>query len=396
MAKALITPDILAWARQRAQLSIEGLANKLHTDIDKLTQWELGEESPTFVQAKKIANILHIPFGYLFLSEPPHETLPIPDLRTIDNNLPDENISADFRDLLNDVIRKQQWYREHLLKSGHKPLTFIGQSSLDQTIHQVAESIRTALKLDHGQNRTNRHDLFLKTLVEKVEELGILVMRNSIVGSNTHRPLSVNEFRGFAISDDYAPLIFINTADARAAQIFTLAHELAHLWIGQSGISLPVVEQKIKARQNEDHNLKIERFCNQVAAELLTPQKFFINHWNKQRTLADNCQELVTTFHVSSLVIARRAYDLKQVTYPQFLEFYKSEQKNFEKIKKLKKKASGGGDFYRTLKVRNSNPFSTAVVVASMEGRLLLRDAAQLLNTQVKSLNTFADRLGIK
>jgi hypothetical protein len=91
---------------------------------------------------------------------------------------------------------------------------------------------------------------FLRAFVRQVEAIGILVMRNGIVRQATNRSLDVEEFRGFSIADPMAPVVFVNNADSNAAQAFTLAHELAHIWIGRGGIS--DADPTIKSEDSDD------------------------------------------------------------------------------------------------------------------------------------------------
>ena len=265
---------MLRWARERASLELDRLAEKVNVRADKLQRWESGEVHPTFIQAQSLARALHIPFGFLFLSAPPQESLPIPDLRTLGNH-PMGQISTDLRDLVSDILRKQDWYRTYLQEQGVQPPAFIGKFQLDADASCVAEDMTVTLKLMlSDREEVSNGEAFLSLLMKKAEEAGVWVMRSGIVGGNTHRPLSVQEFRGFALCDEFAPVVFINGKDASAAQIFTLVHELAHLWIGQSGIS-----DLSLAQPNDTPHQVIERFCNTVAAEVLVPKNDLCNHW---------------------------------------------------------------------------------------------------------------------
>lgn len=388
MAQALITPDVLTWARERAHISIDVLSAKLSTKVERLEAWEKGDLRPTFKQAQTLAQKLHIPFGYLFLSEPPIEKLPIPDLRTLKDQEP-EKISPEFRDLVNDVKRKQTWYREYAMENGEEPFRYLGSFSIKNTIEEVAQSIREALRLDNSKTgkRYNR-DTYLKLLTEKIEVLGVLVMRNSIVGSNTHRPLDVKEFRGFAMSDSYAPIIFLNASDANSAKIFTLMHELAHLWIDRSGISLVDLD--------DANNNEVEKFCNAVSAEVLVPRNEFKEIWNKQLDLIENAITTAQYFNVSTFVTARRAWDLGFINASDFFNYYKEETERFEQLR-LKKRATskGGGNPYANTRVRNGTIFSEAVVVSALEGRLAYRDASNLLSIGSGMLHKFAQEIGV-
>ncbi|MGV3593409.1 MAG: ImmA/IrrE family metallo-endopeptidase [Gammaproteobacteria bacterium] len=300
--QAKINTDMLSWARERAQMSISALAEKMSIAEGKLAAWEQGEKYPTFKQAKTFAAKTHIPFGYLYLATPPEETLPIPDLRTVGGEGP-KRPSAELIDIVNIILRRQQWYREFMLDQKAHKLRFIGKYDVNASVDVIVEDVRATLKAPAIVNRGSWEEYFT-TLVSKIEDIGILVMRQGDVGHHS-RPLSVTEFRGFAISDDVAPVIFINQADAPNPRLFTLIHELAHVWLGTSGVS--------DARP--DTKRREEILCNAVAAEFLVPGKEFLNYWRSDvEDWTANIPELRNHFHVSGYVIARRALTLKKIS----------------------------------------------------------------------------------
>jgi len=385
MTTALISPTVLRWARERAQLDPERLAEITHVNPEKLLLWEDGETKPTFKQAQDLAKALHIPFGFLFLPTPPEETLPIPDLRTVGNGLP-SSLSTDLRDLLADILRKQDWYRDYLLEQGAEAVPFIGRFGLDVAVADIAKDMTATLGLTHADREEAKNwEAFLSLLMDKAEAVGVWVMRSGIVGSNTHRKLDVQEFRGFAICDDIAPLVFINGRDAKAAQIFTLAHELAHLWIGHSGIS--DVSLTRPADENHRHT---EKLCNAVAAEMLVPQIALRERWAGAETIDLNVDRLASFFRVSTVVIARRAFDLGLIEWPAYLAYYQRQAELWRREKK-----GSGGDPYRTVPVRNGRRFTEAVVNSAFSRSLLLRDAGRLLGVNPAKLGRLAQEIGI-
>lgn len=385
MSEALISSDILRWARERARLAPEYLAEKAHVKLENLMLWEQGKKRPSFLQAQKLAKVLHIPFGYLFLQQPPQVTLPIPDLRTVDNHQVHE-ISLDLRDVLSDVLRKQDWYRDYLLDRGSEPLPFVGRFELAMPVNEIAADITDVLDLTVAhRDQVRNGEEYLQLLMKKADEVGILVMRSGIVGSNTHRALDVHEFRGFAICDDIAPVVFLNGKDAKAAQIFTLVHELAHIWIGMSGISDLSLERK-----SDDVHIKSERLCNAVAAEVLVPEVLFRECWMGEKTLEKNAVELATYFRVSSVVIARRAVDLNFVSWKIYYQFYSEQAQQWRN-----KKRGSGGSPYRTIPVRNGRSFTEAVVRSALERKVLLRDAGKLLGLHPSNIGKLGREIGI-
>lgn len=374
--QALINPRIVTWARQRAGLSEESLAQKIKiNDVTKLAKWESGVAKPTFRQAQKIASVTNIPFGYLFLEEPPNEQLPIPDLRTVADRHVDE-ASVDMKEIIRQVMLKQEWYRDYLIKQDEPKLEFIGKFSIKNSVSEVAEDIRLTLQVPIPQKGS--WEEYYRALIKGAEQARILVMRSGIVGNNTRRKLEVSEFRGFAISDDFAPVVFINSSDAPAARLFTLIHELAHLWIGSSGIS------------NLEHNHAIEEaFCNSVAGEFLVPELAFYRVWNPELSLELNLTEIKSYFHVSKLVAAKRALDCKVIDAATYWKFYNSE------LNKFRNKKSGQGDFNINAGAKNSKLFSSAVVAEALSGRMLLRDASNLLGIKPNNIKNYARKLSL-
>lgn len=371
MAKALIKPQMVRWARERASLSVERLSEKLKTTVERLLSWEQGDDAPTFKQAEKIAQYTHVPFGYLFLSDPPKEELPIPDLRIHGGGLPTEQPSAAFLDLIRNVRFQHDWYRDYLLEQGAERLPFVNKFRIGENIRKIAGDISDTLQMESLRASQSNWEGYLRFLCDRCEEVGIWIMRAGYVGSNTHRSLDLYEFRGFAISDPIVPLVFINGKDAKAAQIFTLAHELAHLWLGESGVSNIRLDEEAPGPQ-----VRVERVCNAVAAEVLTPQTQFLDAWQAGVSLEENVRVLSKNFKVSGVVIARRARDLGKISTEEYLSFFQQEQKRWDK----QGDSQEGGNPYATYPIKNGRNFTQAVLYSAMSGKLLLRDAGGLLH----------------
>lgn len=365
----------MSWSRQRAGLSAAELAESMTVKEDKVIAWEAGEARPTFRQAQQWADRAHIPFGFLFLKEPPQEALPLPDLRTVGSVAP-RKPSLDLLDTVRDVLRKQAWYMDYLSEQERQPLAFVGRFSLVTPVAQVVADIRSVLGANEGTVHRNG-DEHLRSLIAAADAAGILVMRSGTVGANTHRKLDVGEFRGFAISDPFAPVVFINIADAPAAWLFTLLHELAHIWIGCSGISSVA----------PSGNVREEAYCNAVAGEFLVPEIRFRALWRDSGNWQELLPQLAAIFHVSRLVIARRACDLGFISKDAYNDFYVAELNAYRNQK------SSGGSFYRTAEGKNSKRFSRAVLSEALSGRLLLREAGKLLGVQPARVRTYAEKM---
>lgn len=375
---ARINPDILTWARERAQLSVSALASRLKVPEDKIDAWERDEQPPTFKQAQDFAAKTHIPFGYLYLKQPPEETLPLPDLRTVGGRHPDRP-SPELIEMAQIVLRRQEWYAEYLRDQGVGRNLHVGRFSLNSDILEVVEDMRQVLGVPAHPERGDWED-YLRLLIRKIEDVGILVMRQGFIRHYT-RPLSVQEFRGFAISDPLAPVIFVNQADAPSARLFTLIHELAHIWIGKSGIS----------DASPDTHRREEVFCNAVAAEFLVPEAEFEAHWRDADDWKENLPVLEAHFRVSTWVIARRALTLGRITRDEYRNYVDDLLEQYRK----REKSQGGPTFYRTQKGQISETFSKALVSEALSGRVLLRDAGNLLNMKPYRITTYAKELGI-
>jgi Zn-dependent peptidase ImmA (M78 family)/DNA-binding XRE family transcriptional regulator len=383
---AYVSPTVLAWARKRTGASIEATADKVNIKPEKLTAWEQGKEYPSMRQAQHLAAALHVPFGYLFLSAPPEEPPPIPDFRT-KRSTTLRHLSPDLLDVIYDVLLKQEWYREFLEQEGNTKLPFVGQFSLKSEPTDIAVDITQRLDISEElRKHSGSWEDFLRILVNKAEQIGILVLRSGIVGSNSHRALSPEEFRGFTISDDLAPVVFINSADARAAQIFTFAHELAHVWLGESGIS------NEELRDVSASTSDIEDLCNTVAAEVLVPSELFLARWQKSVSIDDNLAALKTHFKVSSLVLLRRAFDLEEITKAAYINHYEAEIRKYSQ----RDVETSGGNFFNNFFARNGAPFAHAVIGAVTEGKTNYREAARLLNIKVPTIHKIAEQLNLK
>ena len=373
--KVEVAPMLLEWACRRGGLDEQTLLSA----FPKLPEWKAGKTQPTLKQLEKFAKKNHVPLGMLFLPSPPEEQLPIPDFRTIQTSA----MTTPSRELLETIYlcqQRQDWYSQYLRDSGFENNKFIGSVNInDDNVGEVAHNIREAVgfSLEDRQN-INTWGETLRFFIEKVGQLQILVMVSGIVGNNTNRSLDPNEFRGFALVDPIIPLIFINGKDTKAAQIFTLAHELAHIWLGEQGIS------NIQAIDINNQQ-QIEFWCNKVAAELLVPLANLKRQYNSQENLPEELQRLAKLYKVSTLVILRRLYDIGAYSYQDLRQFYQNELRNLEQI--MKNKQGSGGNFYRTLEARVNQYFLQAVVVSSLEGKTLFRDAFKLLS--IRNAETF-------
>jgi Zn-dependent peptidase ImmA (M78 family)/transcriptional regulator with XRE-family HTH domain len=370
MMRVTLRPELLRWARERARRRVSDFA----ATFPKLERWESGEEQPTLKQVERFAKVVHVPVGYLFLPEPPVEKVPIPDFRTV-GNVYLGRPSPDLLDTLYICQQRQEWYRDFARSVGEEPCSFVGSASVENNVETTAAQMRHALGFDlEERRRMPTWENALGRFIEQADALGVLVMCSGVVLNNNRRHLNPEEFRGFAMADGLAPLVFINGADTKAAQMFTLAHELAHIWLGQSAVS------DAQAAWVPEHT--VERWSNRVAAELLVPLEVLRAEYDADAELRGEVDRLARRFKVSTLVVLRRICDAGGITREQLSEAYDAELKRLRALPKR-----GGGNFYLTQAARVSKRFARALVVSTLEGQTLHRDAFRLLG--FSKLQTF-------
>jgi len=362
MERVNVKPRMLRWARQRAGRSIDSLRHR----FPRIELWEHSEASPTLKQLEQFAKATHTPIGYLFLQEPPDERVPIPDFRTV-RNVHVGHPSPDLLETIYTCQQRQEWYRDHARSVGEPALDLVGSVHVGSDIVATATRMRHALGFDLAERRRMKTWTgALRRFIEQADAIGVLVMVSGVVGNNTHRKLDPNEFRGFALADPWAPVVFVNGADTKAAQMFTLAHELAHIWAGRSGVS----DAEVALVPEQD----VERWCNRVAAELLVPLNTLQEELLPDEDLLAAMTRLARRFKVSTLVILRRIHDAGRLTKGQLWAAYREE---LDRLLALPR--GTGGDFYLTETARVGRRFARALVASTLEGQTLHRDAFRML-----------------
>jgi Zn-dependent peptidase ImmA (M78 family) len=380
MNRVEVSAEMLLWACRRSRIAMPALEGK----VPRLPDWIAGTKRPTVKQLEDFARKTFTPFGMLFFSKPPVLNLPIPDYRT----LRDETLREPSPNLLDSVYlcqQRQEWYREYkrIRQLGH--VACIGRARVGEDVVRVAQEMRTELGLTTEQmSACPTWEKALEHFMALVDNLGVLVMRNGVVANNTSRKLDPSEFRGFALSDREAPLIFINGVDSKAAQMFTLAHELAHLWVDETALS--DVDMKQEPSQG------VECWCNQVAAELLVPMASVKQALEASLPVMETVHLLRKDHKVSSLVALRRIFDAGAVSQSEYWSLFEAE---LSKIKAALNAKSGGGDFYNSQSSRVGKRFATALLESTFEGHTLYRDAMRMLGiSKVPTLNEYGRKLG--
>ena len=375
-----LQPDVLIWARKRSGLEVEELARKVGVKPVRVEEWETSGRI-SLSQIDKLAHHTHTPVGMLYLPEPVEDRLPISDFRTLGDR-PLRKPSPELLDTVYMMQRRQGWMRDELIEEGSEPLRFVGTVDVTDEPKAVVRDMKARLGLaPNWADVQGTSAAALSRLRTYVEAVGVLVVLNGVVGNNTHRPLDPEEFRGFALVDEYAPLIFVNAADYKAAQIFTLVHELAHVWTGTEGVSnftgplMPVPHS-------------VERFCNKVAAEFLVPEEELRAAWRTAQDRTDRFELLAGRFKVSPLVVARGALDFDLIDRDSFFDFYRAWESTSARA------TGSGGNFWNSQNYRIGKRFATAVIQAVEEGRLLYRDAYSLTGLRGDTFDEMVQRFG--
>ena len=361
-----VQPVLLRWAIDRAGISLGSLRGESVKDADL---WIAGKKEPTLKQLQDFAKKVRVPIGYLFLDKPPVEKIPVPDYRTFDDNRP-ARLSPDLIDTLHDMQRRQDWMRDYLIEIGGDKLPFVG--SLKGKNHiEAATLIRQDLGLNVGwMLHCSDLDTARRTLRNTIDISGILISITGFVGANTHRILDTSEFFGFTLPDDHAPALFVNNNLAITSQMFTIAHELAHIWMGGGGI--------FNQSDSDEHDNEDEKLCNRIAAEFLVPEELFRHKWGKPTKSHLAFWNLAKDFKVSPIVIARRAFALNLISDDEFFPFWRSEKEKWDRDDRIKPDKKPSGNPYRNYRVKLGKKFSEAIISATRSGFLSYSDAFRL------------------
>ncbi|NCP84237.1 MAG: ImmA/IrrE family metallo-endopeptidase [Bacteroidetes bacterium] len=367
--EVIVNANMLSWAIARAGYELQTFCEK----FPKVQLWLEGEKNPTVKQLEEFSKKVHLPFGYLFLPEPPKEKLPFPFFRS--NSSKKDIVSINVYDTILLLQQRQDWLRTYLQENDFEPLEFVGKFENNYDVKAIVSDIRKTLNLNENWASEFRTWQDAQDhLVQNIEDKGIITFFNGVVENNGHRKIPVEECRGFVLVDGIAPFMFINNADWKSAQLFTIVHELAHIWTGKSA--------GFDFRKLQPADDPIEKLCDKVAAEFLVPETSFIEVWNQKPSI----KYASSFFKVSEIVIARRALDTGKLTRSEFFAFYE-DYSNREFIKK--ENQSSGGDFYATTKKRLSLTFATHINRAVKSGSLLYRDAYKLTSLKGDTYQNF-------
>lgn len=368
MERISINADRYIWAIQRAGLT-EGDYMERHPKV-ALASWLEGSKEPTIKQLENFAKSVNVPFGFLFLENVPIERMPFPVFRGEAGR--NEHFDLNIYDTVNAVQQRQDWLEDYLVDNEIETCQFINSVTLQTPISETVNKLRIALHLEATWAFAFATP---KDAVNKVTELlentGVFIAYNGVVGNNTHRPLKVSECRGFALVNKIAPYIFVNSGDAPAAQLFTLIHETVHLMLGISA-------GHADTNYTLSHDVE-ENYCDRVAAEFLVPEQELRGIWN------NNIKQIARKFCVSELVVARRAHDLDLLSNRDYQRFWQEYTRRPIK----QKKQGSGGNYYRTSVKRVGRLFAIHIKNAVGNRQLSYTEAYRLTGLYGKTYTKF-------
>ncbi|MDR1147566.1 MAG: ImmA/IrrE family metallo-endopeptidase [Spirochaetaceae bacterium] len=375
--KIKIAPAVLDW--------ILGVASSEGADSAVLSlfrQWKSGVKIPTFAQIEDFGKKAHVPLGYFFLKTPPDEPIPIMDCRTIGSTAKTRP-SRSLMDTYYQMASIQEWMRDYLIDNGRGKLPFAGSAKKEKNPAKIAASIRSVTGMADDWY-TGIETTAFNAVRTFLEDIGILVLQNGIVGENTHRPLRLDEFRAFTLADDYAPLVFINSNDTEGGKVFSLLHEAAHIWLG------------LHSFYNDNSGLvfnisPLETLCNATAAELLVPGRSFIDEWNRRenQNVRDKIKAVARCFKCGVTTVARRALDNGYIEYNEYQKIVIDQAGGAV----ARKKASGKGDYYKTARSRYGEPLILALDNSIKTGKTTYTEAFRLANKTRETFDTLVSKI---
>jgi len=387
--RAYITPNVLKWARESARMSEAIAAAKISVSVEKLKEWEEGKSQPTINQAQSLAKAYKRPFALFFLPDIPRDFQPLQDFRKKGS----KELTTSSIFIIREIQQKQAWISEVYAENDEIKLPFVGRFTMNDNPQIVAKDILKTLNIDPGRYKT---EIPIKEWIDAAESIGIFISRTSFIHSRLK--LDAEELQGFAISDIYAPFIFVNSEDWNAPQLFTLVHELAHIWIAETGISNEIEPQV----RSKDQFHPVELFCNEVAANALMPYEIVMGYG---LDIYQNSKKVFTAskqLGVSSFALLVRALNLKLISPPvyqklksqadiDYTEFLKREAD--KKAKNKEKEKPGGPNYFLLQLNRNSRLFTQTVLDAFHGGNIEATVASNLLNVQVNKFQKLEAQL---
>lgn len=372
-------PQVMLYALERSGKSAEELSQS--PSYRKIFEWLSGDRIPSFKQMCKFSKTTHIPVRYLYQEEIPDLGFIIPDFRTVNNKAPEP--SPNLYDVIGEMDSRKDWLNDYYINREYHPVELVGllkNYKGKDIIQGSVETLRDYFGIDtHWFESTNSLNDARKYLKDKIEEKRISVSISGVVPGNTHRPLEVSEFRGFVISDEYAPLIFINGKDALAAQIFTLIHELSHLLFAETGVDLA---------DALDAQGKFEKRCNTIASEFLVPDELIEQYFASNSISYEYIENIALKLRVSFIVCARRLLDTGVIGRTRFYQYLNLHN---EKVASLERTETGlpGGSSYNNTHICLGNVLTDAIYIAVKTGELSYIEAYEMTHFSGNSFKTY-------
>ena len=369
--KALITPEVLKWAREkRIRLKIEYAAKKLKVEPERLEAWEDGTEQPTFMQLKNIAKVYKTHISIFYLPEPPTDFQPPTDYRVLP-----EQIAIDEEQVyrLNANIVEAYERREmlielyELLEQPTPEITLNVEGGTDQK--RAAEKITEFLAFNRAQlQQANDPYAALKFWKQTVEAKGVLVCQTSV---NTHLSVELETVRGFCIAQKPFPVIVVNPKDSPYGRIFTLIHELVHIALGES-----VIQNTDFEEENTPNLDPIEVFCNQVAADVLVPENELLETVNLEM-LEEDLPRISKFFHVSPEVIMRRLLTLRKISRRNY---YMYRNRQLAMYRNAPARTGGAAPYHNRLLNTSGEYFARTAFTAYYEQKITRAELASVFS----------------
>jgi Zn-dependent peptidase ImmA (M78 family)/DNA-binding XRE family transcriptional regulator len=387
--KAFITPNVLKWARESARMTEETAAAKVSVTVEKFKEWEAGASQPTIRQAQTLAKAYKRPFALFFLPEIPRDFQPLQDFRKSGSKA----LTTSSIFIIREIQQKQAWISDVYSENQEEKLPFVGRFSINDNPQKVAQDILTTLKINPASYKTDNP---IKEWIGSAETNGIFISRTSFIHSRLK--LDSGELQGFAIADPHAPFIFVNSEDWNAPQLFTLVHELAHIWIAETGISNEV-EPDLK---HKDKFHPVELFCNEVAANVLMPKEIVLAFDSSSFQMSKDVFKIAKQLGVSSFALLVRALNLNIISTTAYQKLKKQADIDFadylkreaeKKARQKKKDKPGGPDYFLLQLNRNSRLFTQTVLDAFRGGFIEPTLASNLLNVQVNKFQKLESQL---
>ena len=391
-----IQPTILTWARETAGLSLDDATRALgltdargRTGRQRLEAMELGEDEPTRPVLLRMAKTYRRPLLVFYLAQPPKTGDRGQDFRTLPGH---EIFNPELDALLRDIKARQGLIRSMLEDDKAEPIEFVSSATIELPPPKLAARMAERLNFSRARFRgTKTPDEAFTYLRETIEASGVYVLLLGNLGSH-HTNIPVEVFRGFALADNIAPLIVINDQDAKTAWSFTAVHELAHLWLGQTGIS------------GTDSENRIERYCNDVAGEFLLPggevRQLAPVLKLSVATIAEQIGPFAKAHRVSRAMVAYKLYRADMIgktTWAALDQRFKDEYLQFKQREAAKNmKAEGGPDYYIVRRHR-VGPALLGLVRRSLdEGTITYTRASRVLGVKARSVEPLLSMRGTR